>query len=159
MSSIAPTGLNHIVVFTLEDLHYALPLLVVQRVIRAVEITPLPEAPEIVLGVINVQGQILPVIDIRKRFRLAPREISLDDQFIIAQTSQRLVVLVVDAVSGVEELEHTSMANAETEFPYTNYLSGIGTLGTDIIFINDLENFLSLDEGRVLDEALAGNDT
>jgi len=155
MKNIALKGLNQIVVFTLEDLHYALPLSDVQRVIQAVEITPLPDAPEIVMGVINVQGQILPVIDIRKRFRLLSRDITLDDQFMIARTSKRKVVLVVDAVAGVEELEYKHIVDAEAEFPYTNYLSGIGTLGTDIIFINDLEKFLSLDEERDLENALA----
>jgi purine-binding chemotaxis protein CheW len=149
---------HQIVVFTLEERHYALPLSVVQRVIRAVEITPLPKAPEIVMGVINIQGQILPVIDIRKRFRLPSREIALDDQFIIARTSKRLVVLVVDAVAGVNELERKHIVDAKEEFPYSNFLSGIATIDTDIVFINDLEKFLSLEEERVLDEALTGGD-
>ncbi len=157
MSNIAQRELYHCVVFTLGDLRYALPISVVQRVVRAVEITPLPKAPEIVMGVINVQGEILPVIDIRKRFRLLSREITLDDQFIIARISKRPVVLVVDAVAGVDELEGKHIADAAEEFPYTKYLSGIGILGTGIVFIADLEKFLSLDEERILDAALTGD--
>ncbi len=62
--------LNLYIVFTLDEQRYALHLSAVERVICVVEITPLPKAPEIVLGIINVGGQIIPVIDMRKRFRL-----------------------------------------------------------------------------------------
>ena len=64
---------NHIVVFTLDEQRYALHLLAVERVVRAVEVTALPEAPEIVLGVVNVKGRIVPVINVRRRFRLPER--------------------------------------------------------------------------------------
>ena len=64
---------NHIVVFALDEQRYALHLLAVERVVRAVEVTALPEAPEIVLGVVNVKGRIVPVINVRRRFRLPER--------------------------------------------------------------------------------------
>jgi len=99
-------GNQKIVLFSLDEPRYALYLSAVERVVRAVEITPLPKAPNIVLGIINFQGKIIPVIDIRQRFHLRRREINLEDQFIIARTSKRLVVLVVDSVTGVYELEH-----------------------------------------------------
>lgn len=145
-----------IVLFSLDEPRYALYLSVVERVVRAVEITPLPKAPDIVLGVINFQGEIIPVVDIRKRFRLPPREINIEDQFIIAQTSKRLVVLAVDSVAGVFELEPHQVTDAETVFPYTDYLSGVAKIEGKIILINDLEKFLSLDEEMILDEALTG---
>ncbi len=74
---------NQLVVFTLEEQRYALYLSAVERIVRIVEITPLPKALEIVFGVINVQGQVVPVVDIRKRFRLPEREMSLSDQLIM----------------------------------------------------------------------------
>ena len=69
MSAFEQTAPDQIVVFALDEPRYALPLSAVERVVRAVEITPLPKAPEIVLGVINMQGQVVPAVDIRKRFR------------------------------------------------------------------------------------------
>jgi purine-binding chemotaxis protein CheW len=108
--------------------------------------------------VINVKGEILPVVDIRKRFRLPSQDVSMDDLFIIARTAKRLVVLVVDAVSSVEDLDHMHIRDAGEEFPFTTYLSGIGTLGTDIVFIHDLENFLSLAEEHRLEKALIGGE-
>lgn len=63
--------LIRLVSFNLDDQKYALLLSAVIRIIRVVEITSLPKAPEIVLGVINMHGLIIPVFDIRKRFRLS----------------------------------------------------------------------------------------
>jgi len=149
-------GNQKIVLFSLDEPRYALYLSAVERVVRAVEITPLPKAPNIVLGIINFQGKIIPVIDIRQRFHLRRREINLEDQFIIARTSKRLVVLVVDSVTGVYELEHHQVVDAEVAFPYTDYLSGVAKIETNIVLINDLEKFLSLDEEKILDQALSG---
>ena len=59
-----------IVLFTLDEQRYALALPSVDRVVRVVDVTPLPKAPAIVLGVVNIHGDIVPVYDLRKRFRL-----------------------------------------------------------------------------------------
>ncbi|MDB6169570.1 MAG: chemotaxis protein CheW, partial [Verrucomicrobia bacterium] len=72
----APT---QIVVFRLDAQRYALSLTAVDRIARAVEITPLPNAPDIVLGVINVSGRVLPVLNLRRRFRMRERAISPAD--------------------------------------------------------------------------------
>jgi purine-binding chemotaxis protein CheW len=81
------------VVFTLDERRYALYLPAVERVVPAVEVTPLPNAPEVVLGVINVQGRIIPVINVRKRFGLRERDIEPNDRFILARTSRHVVAL------------------------------------------------------------------
>lgn len=144
-----------IVLFSLEEPRYALYLSEVVKVERAVEITPLPGAPQVVSGVIDVHGEIIPVIDIRKLFRLPQRDLQLEDQFIIARTSQRLVALAVDSVNGVYDLKpHHAMSEGEP-FPFTKCLSGIAALDHGIVLITDLEHFLSLDEQRVLDASLA----
>lgn len=145
-----------IVLFTLEEPRYALYLSEVVKVVRAVEITPLPNAPQIVSGVINFHGEIIPVIDIRRIFRLPLRDIQLDDQFIIARTSRRLVVLMVDSVAGLHDLDDHLVKDAGETFPYTEYLSGIAAFEHGIVLITDLEKFLSLDEEQVLDAALTG---
>jgi len=155
MTNLPRTDRNYIVVFVLEEPRYALPLSVVERIVRAVEITLLPKAPEIILGVINMQGQILPVIDIRKRFRLPTREIHLEDHFIIARTPRRNVVLTVDSVVGVREPKSHEMMSAEQVFPFAEYIQGVARIEDNIILINDLDQFLSIDEERMLDLALS----
>ncbi len=67
---------------------------------RAVEVMPLPKAPPIVIGVINVEGRILPVLNARGRVGLPHKEITSSDQFLIARTARRHVVLVIDEVEG-----------------------------------------------------------
>jgi purine-binding chemotaxis protein CheW len=156
MSNLKNTLISKIVLFSLEEPRYALYLSAVERIIRSVEITPLPEAPEIVLGVINVQGEIIPVIDIRKLFHLPNREINIEDQFIIAKTSKRLMVLSVDSVEGVSEIANYKVAGAKDALPFADYLSGVTIFENNIILINDLEKFLSLKEQKALDKAFKG---
>ncbi len=155
----ALTGISQqkIVLFSLDEPRYALPVSDVVRVVRAVEITPLPKVPDVVLGVINFHGVIIPVIDIRKRFHLPQRDMQLEDQFIIARTSQRLMAIVVDSVNGVYQLEHHQIVEAGESFPYTEYLSGITSIEHNIILVNDLEKFISIEEEQHLKEAIAGD--
>ncbi|PKP34168.1 MAG: chemotaxis protein CheW [Bacteroidetes bacterium HGW-Bacteroidetes-17] len=145
---------SNIVLFSLDEPRYALYLSAVERVIHSVEITPLPKAPDKVLGVINIQGEVIPVIDIRKLFHLPTRDLSLDDQFIIARTSKRLVVLVVDSVAGVSEIANDQLVNAEESLSFAGYLSGVTVFENKIILITDLEKFLSMDEEQVLNKAI-----
>jgi purine-binding chemotaxis protein CheW len=143
-----------LVVFALEDQRYALHLSAVERIVRAVEMTPLPKAPEIVIGVINVQGRIIPVFNIRRRFHLPEREIELSDQLIIANTARRTVALVVDTVDGVIERLSEEVTPADQVLPRIEYVEGIVKLENGLVLIHDLDKFLSIDEGTKLDEAV-----
>ena len=80
---------DQIVVFTLDEQLYGLPLQAVDKVIHVVEIRHLPKAPEIITGIINIKGKIIPVVDIRKRLELATHEIDPDDRLIITDTGKR----------------------------------------------------------------------
>jgi purine-binding chemotaxis protein CheW len=156
MNSIKLKDHMQIVVFSLDEPRYALDLSTVERVVRAVEITPLPKAPEIVLGVINLQGRVVPVVDVRKRFRLPGREVNIDDRFIISRTSRRLVALVVDDVTGVQRLGNREIVSVEQALPFAEYIKGVAKMEEDLVLIYDLDRFLSLDEEQKLDEALSG---
>jgi len=147
---------DSIVIFALDEPRYALYLSAVERIVRAVEITPLPKAPDIVLGVINAQGRILPVLDIRKRFRLSARVMQMDDRFIIARTARRSVTLAVDSVVGAHELTGQEMVSAKLAFPFAEYLKGVAKLEDNLVLIHDLDQFLSLDEEEALDATLSG---
>ena len=154
MSDTFHTTTEQIVVFTLDELQYALTLNTVVRVIHAVEIRPLPKAPEIISGIINVQGQVIPVIDTRKRFGLAEREIEIDDHMIISDTGKRIVALLADAVNGIRKLEPGQLNPAGETLHFAKYLKGVAKTGDGIILIYDLEQFLSLDEEKILEKAL-----
>ena len=142
------------VTFELDGQKYALPLSAVQLVVRAVEITPLPLAPDSVAGLINFQGQVVPVFNLRRRFRLPERELQLDDHMILARTAWRLVALVVDAVGGVLECAAGETVPVDAVLPGTDYVAGVVKRPVGMILIHDLNSFLSLDEERTLEAAL-----
>ena len=146
---------NQLVVFALDDRRYALRLSTVDRVIHRVDLTPLPRAPDVVLGVINVQGKIIPVIDMRRRFRLPQREAALTDRLIVAHTARRPVALAADAVAGVLEYPGPDIVAAQGVLPGVEQVEGIAKLKDGLILIHDLDRFLSLEEEQSLDRALA----
>lgn len=155
MNSYNLEVMKDIIIFSLDEPRYALPLSLVERVVRIVEITPLPKAPDIVMGVINIHGHILPVINVRRRFNLPEREIRLEDQLIIARTPRRLVALVADSVSGVHRLKERELGISKQGLPYAGYIEGVVKLEEGLFLICDLDQFLSLEEEKSLDTALS----
>lgn len=145
-----------LVVLTLDDQRYALHLSAVERVVRMVEITPLPKAPDIVSGVVNVQGRVAPVFNIRKRFRLSERDLAVTDQLVIARTATRLVALISDAATGVVECAPEDIAAAESIVPGMEFVEGVLKLKDGMVLIHDLDTFLSLEEEQALDQAMGG---
>ncbi|MGH7846427.1 MAG: chemotaxis protein CheW [Candidatus Binatia bacterium] len=145
---------NQLLVFTLENQRYALDLSAVQRVVRMVEITPLPKAPEMVLGVVNLQGDIIPVVNIRKRFGLPEREINLSDALIFARTERRRLAVAADSVSSVIQSGPEQIVKPERIAAGIEYVAGVVKLPDGMILIHDLAKFFSLDEERMLDQAV-----
>ena len=143
-----------VTVFLIDDQRYALRLSCVERIVRMVEITPLPKAPDIVMGVINLQGRVLPIFNMRKRFGLAERVPDLNDQLIIARASHRSVGLFVDEVVGIEERRGEETVRMGTILPGMEYVEGVMKLEDGMILIHDLDLFLSLDEEIALAGAL-----
>ncbi|MGH2949493.1 MAG: chemotaxis protein CheW [Solirubrobacteraceae bacterium] len=89
--------------FLVEGRRLALELSAVDRAVRMVAVTPLPGAPDGVLGAVDVAGEIVPVLDVRRRFGLPEREYGPDDALVLARTS-RPVALPVDEVLGLHEV-------------------------------------------------------
>jgi len=142
-------------VLCLDDMRVALPLPCVERVARVVYLAPLPGAPEIILGAVNIQGRIIPAVNMRRRFRLPDREIILTDQLVVAHTGRRAVALVADAVSGVFEYAEPDIVGAETILPGLEFIDGVVKLSDGLILIHNLDRFLSLEETESLDRAMA----
>jgi D-alanyl-D-alanine carboxypeptidase len=104
MSTRQPTNSRQLLLFTMGEPRYALNLAAVERVVQAVEVMPLPKAPPLVLGVINVQGQVIPVVDLGPCFGRPPREVAVNDQFILARTASRRIAVVAEAVMLAEAI-------------------------------------------------------
>jgi purine-binding chemotaxis protein CheW len=143
-----------LVVFALDGQRYALPLDTVERVVRMVNVTSLPKAPAIVSGVVNAGGQITPVVNMRKRCRLPERDVALSDQLIVARTARRPLALVVDTVLDVVECPRQDIIPAERILAEMEYVAGVVKLADGMLFIHDLDTFLSREEAQSLDDAI-----
>ena len=146
---------NQYLVFILDCQRYALHLSAVDRVVRIVHITPVPIAPDIVLGIVNIEGRVIPVINVRQRFNLPKRAISLSDRLIFARTKRRSVALVADAVNDVIECSEWNTISAEHILPDAGHVEGIIKFEDGLILIHNLDKFLSLEEEASLDLALS----
>jgi purine-binding chemotaxis protein CheW len=145
---------KHWVTFSLDAGRYALPIESVSRIVPAAEITSLPLAPEVVAGAIDVGGRILPVFNLRRRLSLPERPLALHDQFVIAHTARREVVLLVDSALGLIEAAAHPAADARAIAPHLRHLRGVLSQPDGLVLIHDLENFLSDDEDELLESAL-----
>lgn len=146
---------ERLVIFTLDDQRYGIPLVAVDRVVRMVEITAIPGAPRFVRGVINVQGEIVPVIDLRQRFALPDRVIGLSDQLLITTVMERKFALVTDAVIDVSEWRECSLAEAADIMPGLPFLAGVAKLPDGMVLIEDPEKLLSSMELQTISDALS----
>lgn len=144
----------HLVVFTLDEQRFALPLAVVDRVIRAVEVTPLPNTPTIILGAIDVQGRIAPVINLRQRCGFPSRAPGADDRFILATIANQLVALPVDSTE-VVECQPEALTGSDRLFPDFDGATSFVKDKEGLILVFDLEKLLSPREKETLVEASA----
>jgi purine-binding chemotaxis protein CheW len=145
-----------LLIFTIEDQRYALRLAAVDRVVRAAAVTPLPKAPEVVLGVLDLQGQVIPVINLRLRFSLPQREILSTDQYLIARANTRTVALAVDSVVSVME-ECEPIVAPDDILNGTDFLEGVTRSADGLVLIHDLARLLFPEEELLLEQALRGD--
>lgn len=148
-----------LMLFRLEGRRYALPLDAVDRVIRALAVTSVPETPRFVLGLVNLAGRLLPVISLRACLRMPDRPVRPEDQFLIARTSRLTLAVVVDEVEGLIAIDDSETVAVQDALPMEkSHLNRLGRIGGDIVLICELEELLSSeDQERILQvEAAAG---
>ncbi len=145
---------NKFVLFNLDQQQFALSLSMVESIARSVRIIPLPNAPDVVQGIINVHGRIIPVINIRERFRFPQKEMDLDDHLIIGRTSKQPLAIMVDDVEDIVEIESNKIIQQENILPGLEYIEGAAKIEDDVIIIHDLEKCLSVQEEQMLHEAI-----
>jgi purine-binding chemotaxis protein CheW len=143
-----------LLVFILDERKFSVDLSTVVRVVRMVEITPLPQCPDVVLGLINVQGQIIPVVSIRKRCRLRERAPRLNDRLIVLRIPERMVALIVDEVIGVVHGGDQEVVASQQLFPGIDAIDGVVKHNEDIVLIQGMEQFLLARDERELSKAM-----
>jgi purine-binding chemotaxis protein CheW len=146
-----------LLVFTVDDQRYAVRLTAIERVVRMVEITPLPQAPGCVIGVIDVAGSIVPVISLRKRMGKADRLVHLNDLLVIATSGSRTLALVVDRVEGLISPPAGDVAQSHALGP-VGELEGVARGEDGLLLIHDMHRFLAPGEAEAMDAALCGRE-
>jgi purine-binding chemotaxis protein CheW len=134
---------------------FGLDLAQIERVIHAIDVTPLPGAPEIVLGVIDLHGELVPVFNARRRFGFAEREIGIHDQLILASSSHRKVALVVDGVQGIIQRPAETIVSSSRVISGLEQIEGLLQLDNGLVLIHDLNHFLSLEEQQTVELSLS----
>ncbi len=155
-SSKAATA-GEFLTFTLGQEEYGVDILKVQEIRGYDAVTRLPDAPEYIKGVINLRGTIVPVIDMRVKFRLEAKVDALT-VMIVLNVADRVVGMVVDSVSDVVQLtaeQIRAMPEVGTGID-RRFLTGIGALDERMLILLDIEGLMTSTEmGLVVDSATA----
>ncbi|MBE9527744.1 MAG: chemotaxis protein CheW [Proteobacteria bacterium] len=137
-----------LVTFRLGNEEYSLDILSVQEIIRHMELTRVPKAPEFVDGVINLRGRVIPVLDLRKRFGLSADENTDDTRIIVVDISDKTVGFKVDAVSEVLRLPADTVEpppSIVTDVD-SEYIKGVGKIDGRLIILLDVTKILNRTE-------------
>jgi purine-binding chemotaxis protein CheW len=143
-NAAAQAELLQLVSFYLEGEEFALEILKVQEIIRMVDLTRVPNAPEFVEGVINLRGKVIPVIGLRRRFGMGPKEHDKQTRIVVVETRGTVIGFVVDSVSEVLRIPADTveapprLAKSERE-----YVTGVGKLANRLLLLLDVDRLLS----------------
>ncbi|BDU70126.1 chemotaxis protein CheW [Geothrix oryzae] len=145
-SELVPSG--QLVTFTLDGVEFGLDIDRVQEITHRSDVTPVPGSPSFILGVINLRGLIIPVIDSRIRFHLAPQEPTPKTRIIVLRLASGPTGLQVDSVAEVVRLEDHTLRETPPLVAgiRSEYLAGMVTVGSRLITLIHLEKLLDSSE-------------
>jgi purine-binding chemotaxis protein CheW len=151
------TTAHQVVTFRLGDDYFAADIFSVERVLRYRAPTPVPNVPDWVTGVMEYHGRILPVVDLRRRFGLAPLEARPETRILVLSAGEEWIGAIVDAV-----LEVASLGPGELSAPpeifrglSAEFLRGILRRGERLVLVLDVPNLLSAKDRLALEAATA----
>ena len=136
------------VTFRLEEETYGINVMQVQEVLRYTEIAPVPGAPDYVLGIINLRGNVVTVIDTRARFGLMPGEVSDNSRIVIIEAEKQVIGILVDSVAEVVYLKSSeidSAPNVGTD-ESAKFIQGVSNRDGELLILVDLNKLMSDDE-------------
>jgi len=144
-ANLSEVGVREYLTFTLGAEEYGVDILKVQEIRGYDAVTRIPDAPDFIKGVINLRGTIVPVVDMRLKFKLGRAEYNEFTVMIILNIARRVVGMVVDGVSDVMQLTAEQIRPAP-EFGAainTRYITGLGTLDNRMLILVDIERLMS----------------
>ncbi len=133
---------RHYVVFRIDRQRYALPLDHVTRAVRMVAVTPIPDAPNSMLGIIAMAGQMLPVIELRRLFGQTGNKPELQDVLLIVQIEDQTIAVIVDEVLNILELSSKQIQSPPAAVAQSRFLSAAVQDGDTMILVLDASRLL-----------------
>jgi purine-binding chemotaxis protein CheW len=144
------------VTFMSNNEYFALKIEYVSEIIVLQEITAIPESEDYIKGLINLRGKIIPVVDVRLRFRQEPVEYNDRTCIIVIQIQSTVVGLIVEKIAEVVEIEEDNIlpppSFGQSDKSRDRYVSAIGKVGESIKMILDPDKLLNDDELTVLEQ-------
>lgn len=147
------TQANKYLLFNLGQEVYGIPITHVINIIELQRITEVPDMPNHIRGVINLRGSVIPVMDLRLRFRLPEREYDDRTCIIIVRIAEKSVGFICDTVAEVHDIAPGDIEEPllfRRDHDQARYISGLGKVGEDVRILLDVEKVLSEDDQRVL---------
>jgi purine-binding chemotaxis protein CheW len=144
---------NQWVTFRLGNETYGVNVMQVQEVLRITEIAPVPGAPDYVVGIINLRGNVVTVIDTRKRFGLYPKDLDDASRIVIIEAGDQVIGILVDSVAEVVELRGAEVEAAPKvgNDESARYIQGVTSRNGELLILVDLNRFLSEEDKADLD--------
>ena len=158
------SALRQFISFTVAEEEYGLELLGVREVIRVREITRLPLAPSFIRGIINLRGDVIPIIDLRERLGLDAREATAMTRVIVVQVEGRLLGMVVDSASQVVRIPADQIDPPPPVLGgfSQEFITGVGKMDDKLVILLNADAILTVDEKVALsaiDAAVAAEGT
>ena len=137
-----------IINFSVGTEEYGVDIHTMKEVIRIREITPLPKAPHFVKGVINLRGDVIPIIDLREKFGLEQREYTEATRVMVVEVEKRMIGLVVDSVSHVIRLGEGQIDPTPPLVGgvSSEYIRGVGKLDERLIVLLNIDRIITAEE-------------
>jgi len=142
------------VTFHLNNEVYGIAVMQVMEVLRSVDITPVPGAPDYVLGIINLRGNVVTVIDTRKRFSLPSTEVDDLSRIVIIESNGQVLGMLVDCVAEVVYLKESeidiapNVGNDES----SRFIQGVHSKGDSLLILVDINKLLTQDEWEAISD-------
>jgi len=136
------------VTFRLDDECYGINVMQIREVLRVADIAPVPGAPDYVLGIINLRGNVVTVIDTRKRLGLMPRDVDDSSRIVIIETDNQVVGIRVDSVAEVVDLRMADVESAPNvgNDDSSKYIQGVASRDGELLILVDLNRLLTDEE-------------
>ena len=132
--------------FIVGEEEYAIPILSIQEIIKPIDYTRVPTTPEFVLGVFNLRGNVIPLIDLRKKFSLRSKSVDDDTRYIVLKDGDNIAGFVIDKLTEAIRIKKSQIEETpETMSKRDGYIYGIGKTSKGILTILNVEALLKKD--------------